>query len=146
MWWWLPRRRWTRFLAAAIATPVFVAAGMAGYYYGQFSLLVEARLQGERVRTIPRVYGRPLTLRPGLTLASDDVVQRLNDLGYTARETPREGGEFTATRDLVVVVPRGGRHAGRTVRLEWAPPEADRPASATPPIALVEKPVTAVGA
>ena len=134
MWWWLPRRRWTRFLAAAIATPVFVAAGMAGYYYGQFSLLVEARLQGERVRTIPRVYGRPLTLRPGLTLASDDVVQRLNDLGYTARETPREGGEFTATRDLVVVVPRGGRHAGRTVRLEWAPPEADRPASATPPV------------
>ena len=63
MWWWLPRRRWTRVLAAAIATPVFVASGIAGYYYGQFSLLVEARLQGERVRTIPRVYGRPLTLR-----------------------------------------------------------------------------------
>ena len=134
MWWWLPRRRWTRVLAAAIATPVFVAAGMAGYYYGQFSLLVEARLQGERVRTIPRVYGRPLTLRPGLTLGSDDVVQRLNDLGYTARETPRDGGEFAATRDLVVVVPRGGRHAGRTVRLEWAAPDPDRAASAAPPV------------
>ncbi len=134
MWWWLPRRRWTRVLAAAIATPVFVAAGIAGYYYGQFSLLVEARLQGERVRTIPRVYGRPLTLRPGLTLGSDDVVQRLNDLGYTARETPRDGGEFAATRDLVVVVPRGGRHAGRTVRLEWAAPDPDRAASAAPPV------------
>jgi hypothetical protein len=85
MWWWLPRRRWTRILAAAIATPIFAAAGVAGYYYGQFSRLVEARLQGERVRTIPRVFGRPLTLRAGLTLGSDDVVQRLNDLGYTAR-------------------------------------------------------------
>ncbi len=133
MWWWLPRRRWTRFLAAAIATPIFAVAGMAGYYYGQFSLLVEARLQGERVRTIPRVYGRPLTLRPGLTLSPDDIVQRLNDLGYTARETPKDGGEFTATDDLVVVVPRGGRHAGRTVRLEWAAPEAARAASAASP-------------
>jgi penicillin-binding protein 1B len=133
MWWWLPRRRWARFLAAAIATPIFVAAGLAGFYYGRFSLLVEARLQGERVRTIPRVYGRPLTLRAGLTLGSDDVVQRLNDLGYTARETPRDGGEFAATRDLVVVVPRGGRHAGRTVRLEWAAPDPSRAASAEPP-------------
>ncbi len=134
MWWWLPRRRWTRALAAAIVAPIFVAAGVAGFYYGQFSLLVEARLQGERVRTIPRVYGRPLTLRPGLTLGADDVVQRLNDLGYTAREAPRSGGEFAATRDLVVVVPRGGRHAGRTVRLEWTAPDAARPGTETPPV------------
>lgn len=111
-------------------------AGAAGYYYGQFSLLIEARLQGERVRVIPRVYGRPLTLRPGLTLASDDVVQRLNDLGYTARETPREGGEFAATREVVAIVPRGGRHAGRTVRLEWAAPDATRPGAATPPATI----------
>ena len=69
MWWWLPRRRWARLLVAAIVAPVFAAAGAAGYYYGRFSLLVEARLQGERVRAIPRVYGRPLTLRPGLTLS-----------------------------------------------------------------------------
>ncbi len=111
-------------------------AGAAGYYYGQFSLLIEARLQGERVRVIPRVYGRPLTLRPGLTLASDDVVQRLNDLGYTARETPREGGEFAATREVVAIVPRGGRHAGRTVRLEWAAPDGTRPGAATPPATI----------
>ena len=35
-------------------------AGVAGYYYGRLSLVVEARLAGERVRVIPRVYGRPL--------------------------------------------------------------------------------------
>ncbi len=117
--------------------PVFAASAIAGYYYGQFSVLIETRLQGERVRTIPRVYGRPLTLRPGLTLASDDVVQRLNDLGYTARETAREGGEFAATREAVVVVPRGGRHAGRAVRLEWTAPPASRAGTAPPTIARV---------
>ncbi len=120
--------------------PVFAAAGIAGYYYGQFSLLIEARLQGERVRVIPRVYGRPLTFRPGLTLASDDVVQRLNDLGYTARETPREGGEFAATREAIDIVPRdgqpSGQHAGRVVRLEWAGAAAGRARPAAP-VAIV---------
>jgi len=139
MWWWLPRRRWARLVVAALVTPIFVAAGAAGYYYGRFSLLVEARLQGERVRAIPRVYGRPLTLRPGLTLGSDDVVQRLNDLGYTARDTPREGGEFAATRDVVVIVPRGGRLAGRTVRLEWAAPDSARASGAPAPPATIAR-------
>lgn len=137
MWWWLPRRRRTRLLVAVIVLPVFVVAGVAGYYYGQLSLLVEARLHGERIRTIPRVYGRPLTLRPGLTLGGDDIVQRLNDLGYTARETPRDGGEFAASNEAVVIVPRGGRHAGRIVRLEWAPPAGARPG--TPPGTVIAR-------
>jgi penicillin-binding protein 1B len=137
MWWWLPRRRWTRLLTAVAVIPVFVAAAWAGFDYGRYSVVVDARLHGERLRTIPRVYGRPLTLRPGLTLSPDDVVQRLNDLGYTARETPSAGGEFAAAADHVLVVPRGGRHAGTTVRLDWAAPA--RPAAArtaAPPVAI----------
>ena len=74
---WLPRRRWTRVLLAVIALPVFVAAGVAGYYYGRLSLVVQARLAGERVRVIPRVYGRPLTLRVGQTLSDVEGAQRL---------------------------------------------------------------------
>lgn len=62
------------------------------------------------------------------------MVQRLNDLGYTARELPREGGEFAATADAVVVVPRGGRQAGRRVRLEWPRPEGAGPT--TPPTTI----------
>ena len=85
-WWWLPRRRWTRLLTAAIVLPIFALAAVAGYYYGRLSLVVEARLAGERVRVIPRVYARPLTLRVGLTLSDIEVIQRLNDLGYTQRE------------------------------------------------------------
>jgi penicillin-binding protein 1B len=131
MWWWLPRRRWTRLVAAVIVAPVLVGAAVSGYYYGRLSLLVDDRLRGERVRAIPRVYGRPLTLRPGLALTSDDVVQRLNDLGYTARETARDGGEFAVQARAIVVVPRGGNRAGRPVRVEW-PAETTPSARAAP--------------
>lgn len=120
MWWWLPRRRWTRLLAAVLVTPVFLGAAWAGYDYGRYSVVVDERLHGERVRAIPRVYGRPLTLRAGLALSADDVIQRLNDLGYTAKAAPRDGGEFSATPAAVTIVPRGGRLAGRDVHIEWA--------------------------
>jgi penicillin-binding protein 1B len=104
---------------------------MAGYYYGRFSTLVDERLQGERIRVIPRVYGRPVTFRSGQTLASADVVQRLNDLGYTSRDTARDAGEFATGGDAVEIVPHGGVNAGRHVRLEWAP-EPEAPAGARP--------------
>lgn len=137
MWWWLPRRPWTRLLAALVVTPIFAGAAWAGYNYGRYSVVVDERLHGERVRAIPRVYGRPLTLRPGLTLSSDDVVQRLNDLGYTAKDAPRDGGEFSASPSEVAIVPRGGRLAGRLVRIEWTA-ERVRAGSATvaPPPAI----------
>ena len=124
-----PRRRWTRLLMALVVLPIFAASGAAGYYYGRFATLIDARLQGERIRAIPRVYGRPLAFRSGLTVGSADVVQRLNDLGYTSRDTAREPGEFATGGDVVEIVPRGGANAGRHVRLEWTP----EPAPAGPP-------------
>ncbi len=111
-------------LAAAIALPVFAVAGVAGYYYGRLSLVVEARLAGERVRVIPRVYGRPLALRVGLTLNDVEVVQRLNDLGYSERAHASGPGEFTPQPGAVVFVPRSGEFAGQVLRAEWAPPPA----------------------
>ena len=110
---WLPQRRWTRVLAAAIALPIFAVAGVAGYYYGRLSLVVEARLAGERVRVIPRVYGRPLALRVGLTLTDVEVVQRLNDLGYSERARASGPGEFTPQPRAVVFVPRRASSPGR---------------------------------
>ncbi len=131
---------------AAVALPVFVLSGAAGYYYGRFANLIEDRLQGERIRVIPRVYGRPLAFRSGLTLSEADVVQRLNDLGYTSRDAAREPGEFSTGADAVEIVPRGGVNARRHVRLEWTPEPAPRPGAAarTPAIARVlldEQPV-----
>ena len=134
-WWWLPQRRWTRWVAAAIVAPVFLLAGVAGYYYGRLSLVVEARLAGERVRVIPRVYGRPLTLHVGLTLSDADVVQRLNDLGYAHREQVSQPGEFAEAPGAVSFVPRGGDFAGQVLRAEWAvaPPAASNQAARRPP-------------
>ncbi len=140
---WFPRRRWTRLLTALVVLPIFAASGAAGYYYGRFATLIDARLHGERIRVLPRVYGRPLAFRSGLTVGSADVVQRLNDLGYTSRDTAREPGEFATGGDAVEIVPRGGANAGRHVRLEWTPepPAADgasaRAAVRTPAIARV---------
>ncbi len=119
---WLPRRRWTRVLLAAVALPVFVASGMAGYYYGRLSLVVQARLAGERVRVIPRVYGRPLTLRVGQTLSDVEVAQRLNDLGYAERERAAGAGEFSQRPGAIALVPRSGDFAGQVLRAEWAAP------------------------
>lgn len=131
---WFPRRRWTRLLTALVVLPIFAASGAAGYYYGRFATLIDARLQGERIRAIPRVYGRPLAFRSGLTVGSADVVQRLNDLGYTSRDTAREPGEFATGGDAVEIVPRGGANAGRHVRLEWTPePAPAGPPAPTPP-------------
>ncbi|MEP7119214.1 MAG: transglycosylase domain-containing protein, partial [Acidobacteriota bacterium] len=149
---WLPRGRWTRRLIAIVAVPVFVAAGLAGYYYGRFSVLIDQRLAGERVRAIPRLYGRPLAFRPGLTLAIPDVVQRLNDLGYTGRDAAREPGEFALADHAVVIVSRGGAVAGRRVRLEWAVPPAPakgaKPRPAPPPsiakVLVADQPVNDV--
>ena len=129
---WLPRRRWTRLVAAAVALPVFVVAGMAGYYYGRLSLVVEARLAGERVRVIPRVYGRPLSLRVGLTLSETDVVQRLNDLGYAQRERTSGPGEFALGPRAITVVPRTGDFAGQTLRAEWTAGRGGRSGGAAP--------------
>ena len=111
---------------AAVALPVLVASGVAGYYYGRFANLIEERLQGERIRVIPRVYGRPLSFRAGLTLSPADVVQRLNDLGYTNRDSARDPGEFATRTDEVDIVPRGGANAGRRVRLAWTPAPTPR--------------------
>jgi len=131
---WFPQRRWIRWLLAIVTLPIFTAAGVAGYYYGRLSLVVEARLAGERVRVIPRVYGRPLGLRVGLTLSDADVVQRLNDLGYAERTRAVGPGEFALEPGAVTVVPRSGEFAGRVLRAEWAvPPAAPQGQSAPRP-------------
>ena len=47
------------------AVAVVVLAVLA-YFYFSFSALIDARLNGERERTLPRVYARPVELRRGL--------------------------------------------------------------------------------
>ena len=79
------QRRWTRyFLYASTGIEVVIVAGLGSAYFS-FARMIDERLHGERERTLPRVYARPTEFRRGQTLSQQDVIVRLNDLGYADR-------------------------------------------------------------
>ena len=81
--------------------------------------MIDARLNGERERTLPRVYARPVELRVGQSLSQQDLVSRLNDLGYAQRAVAEQPGEFAIVRNAVTITPRGGGQRGKVVRVAF---------------------------
>jgi len=122
-------RRWVRYLLSAAAIAALLVAATGVYFYVSFGKMIDARMHGERERSLPRVYARPVELRRGQTMSEQDLVSRLNDLGYAQRATAVKPGEFTIQRNAVALVPRGGKLAGKTVRVEFVTPPASRRAS-----------------
>jgi penicillin-binding protein 1B len=118
------RRRWLRVLLIVFGLAAIVLSAVLGYYYVVFSRLVDARLHGERAHVLPRVYGRPIELRGGELMNENELIDRLNDLGYANAERAARPGEFTIDRDAVVMVPRTGALAGRVVRAVFRKPVA----------------------
>jgi penicillin-binding protein 1B len=51
--------------------------------------LIDDRLYGERERSLPRVYARPIEIPQGQTFTQQDLIARLNDIGYAQRPTWR---------------------------------------------------------
>ena len=100
------RRRWLRYLLAAFAVLLLITGGVAYYFYVSYAELIDARLHGERERTLPRVYARPIELRRGQALSEEDLIVRLNDLGYAHRAQVQRPGEFAVLRDTVAIRPR----------------------------------------
>ena len=82
-----------------------------------FGKRIDERLHGERERVLPRVYARPLELYRGQALGEQQLVDRLNDLGYAERSRVEKEGEFTIGRDAIVLIPRDGDHKGAIVRV-----------------------------
>jgi len=94
-------------LLSAVFLPIVIGASLLIYQYMRFSVMVEQRLTGERGRLPSRVYARPLVLRPGLVLAPDGLVKRLNGLRYAERDgEPTEAGQFSVSAAGVVLFPR----------------------------------------
>jgi penicillin-binding protein 1B len=94
-------------LLTLIFLPIVFGASLLIYHYVRYSVLVERKLQGERWQIPSRVYARPLVLRPGLVLDEDGLVQILNGLRYTERETgPTAAGEFATSPHGVSLWPR----------------------------------------
>ncbi len=114
-------RSWKFSAALAVGVPFLVVSVFVGYYYIQFSRMIDARMHGEFQRTDPRIFARPLTIRRGQRITLAQTIDRLNDLGYAQRATVGQPGEFAIGRDALAMIPRGGDQPGKTIRLVFAP-------------------------
>jgi penicillin-binding protein 1B len=136
--WWRPK--WVRLAAVGLAVPAVLFCFALGYYYISFARLLDERLHGERSTVLPRVHARPLELRRGQSLTEQQLVDRLNDLGYAQRTMFERPGEFVIGSGDVTILPRGAEFKGQSVRVVFrrpAPPNtkapARRPAKPAPP-------------
>jgi penicillin-binding protein 1B len=66
------------------------------------------------------VFARPFELQRGQALTPHQLVDRLNDLGYSHRERAEEPGQFTVGRNTLVIIPREGDRTGEVVRVVFA--------------------------
>jgi penicillin-binding protein 1B len=114
-------RTWKFYAALAVGIPFVIVSIFVGYYYVQFSRMIDARMHGEFQRTDPRIFARPLTVRRGQRVTQAQMIDRLNDLGYAQRPKVEQPGEFAIGRDALAIIPRSGDHPGQTVRLVFAP-------------------------
>src|SRR5262249_54561209 len=105
-----------RYALLACSVASLVGGAVLIYYYVSYSRIIDARLHGERERTLPRVYARPLEVRRGETLTEQELVARLNDIGYAQRQAAAAPGEFAIDRSAVVITPRSGELSGKIVR------------------------------
>jgi penicillin-binding protein 1B len=108
-------------VALGIFIPVLLVSLAVGYYYVQFSRLIDARMHGEFQRTEPRIFGRPLVIRRGHRVTLPQMVDRLNDLGYAQRSPVEQPGQFAFGRDALAVIPRAGDRANQTIRFIFSP-------------------------
>ena len=93
------QRRWTRYLLRLLGIAVIVGL-TATYTYLSFARMIDERLHGERERTLPRVFARPAEFRRGQALSQQDLIVRLNDLGYADRPRVTQPGEFSGYRNV----------------------------------------------
>ncbi|MEP6592142.1 MAG: PBP1A family penicillin-binding protein [Acidobacteriota bacterium] len=114
------RRRWKRYAALAVALPLLAGGAATVYFYRSFSRQIDARLSGETERADPRIFARAFELRRAQAFTPTQIVERLNDLGYSNRPHTEQPGEFTIGRDAVVLMPRDGDHKGQLVRVVFA--------------------------
>ena len=133
----IPRRLWM-----GTAVVLFIAGmatvGVLGYWWVTFGRQIDARLQGERVRVLPRVYARPLELYKGQSLGDRQLVDRLNDLGYAQRARVEKPGEFAIGRGTIILLPRDGTAKGQLVRVNFQQPkEPARQGSVARPVLRV---------
>lgn len=98
--------------------------GIVAATYVSYARQIDERLAGERERTPPQLYARPLQLYQGQAISLPRLVDRLNDLGYAQRLTAATPGEFAVVGDSVTIQPRGTSATGGVIRASFPPGEA----------------------
>src|SRR6185503_6388475 len=134
----LPFRQRMRLLAirgAIIGGAVFLVVAAAIYF--SLAGLIDDRLYGERERSLPRVYARPVEIRKGQTFTQQDLVARLNDIGYAQRPDVAQPGEFAIKTSEIAITPRTGALTGKHVRVLF--PQAPRKATAAAVAAATQR-------
>jgi penicillin-binding protein 1B len=126
------QKRWMRYLSYIGVGLVLFAVGAVVIAYLSFARMIDERLHGERERTLPRVYARAAEFRRGQTLSQQDLVIRLNDLGYAERPAVTGPGEFAVVRNTITLAPRTGDLAGKTIKFTF-PVRAATRQNANPP-------------
>ena len=113
-------RGWKLRLLVAAGVTFVIVAGVCIYFYIGFSKMIDARLAGETQRSDPRIFAKPYEFRRGQSLSPTQIIDRLNDLGYSHRAKAEQAGEFAVGRDAVVIIPRSGDRANQVVRIVFA--------------------------
>ena len=114
-------RSWKFYAALAVGIPFVLLTIVVGYYYVIFSRMIDARMHGEFQRTDPRIFARPLIVRRGTRVTQQQMMDRLNDLGYAQRSPAEQAGQFAIGQNALAVIPRSGDRTGQTVRFIFAP-------------------------
>ena len=110
-----------RYALVAAGILAVVSLGILATYYVSYARLIDARLYGERERTLPRVFARPLVLRQGQAVSQQELVARLNDIGYARRTAAEAQGEFAIARDAVAIMPRAANSGDGAIRVSFLP-------------------------
>ena len=118
---------------------------VTAYFWVSTAREIDARLHGERTRSLPKVFARSVELRRGQSISLPDLIARLNDLGYTETAKVEAPAQFAIDKATVTVTPRTGELKGRPVRVTFNPAPAARgkvPVQARPPagISVIEIP------
>src|SRR5665213_2600227 len=111
------RKRWVRVGTMVLLAFAAVSWGVLGYYYVSFSRMIDASLHGERDKVFPQVFARPLEIYRGQSLTNQQLIERLNDLGYAQRQKLEKPGEFLVNAATVSLIPRSPEFKGQVVQV-----------------------------
>lgn len=103
----LPRRA-TVFRTLTITAGVVLLAVIAlGFYVYKESV---GRFQVRRLSLPTRIYADYTPLRPGVPMQRDDLLEKLDRLGYRETKSLNDAGEYVAGRGAVDIYTRAFRH------------------------------------